>query len=63
MTLINGIHDTMYPQSTRDPGRKFIGSTDFKQVELEAGHFPFARNDYIREVTDWCDEHLGTVPV
>lgn len=62
VTLINGTHDTMYPQSTRDPVRKFIGSSDFKQVELEAGHFPFPRNDYIREVTDWCDKHLGPVP-
>ena len=57
--MIDGKYDTVFPASVREPIAKFIGARELKQVELHAGHGFFPRNDFIREVTNWLDAHLG----
>jgi hypothetical protein len=62
--MVNGVHDGFFPLETSvEPMRKFLGSTDKELKVYDGGHGMFGlffwqvRDDVLK----WMDEHLGPV--
>jgi dienelactone hydrolase len=62
--MINGLSDFTYPYaSAQVPLFRLLGPrADQKlHVTVTGGHIPDRRHDFIREILDWFDRHLGSV--